>query len=117
MFVRRFMESSNVRGTCIVTMNLLHERALLRCSLSPRESVGVRGKGVSACPPLPTKSVVSSNPRFMERGPQDRLAQTALAKAPTFRSYAAALLKKQRQKILSVIILPSAATNQIKVRD
>ena len=66
MFVRRFMESLNIQGMCIGTMNLVIKRPLLHFSPSPQGRGLGSGKGSSACRTFTTQPVASSNQRFME---------------------------------------------------
>jgi hypothetical protein len=47
-------------------MNLVVQRTLPRVSLSPREGVGVRGKGSSANPTFTDLAALSAFPRFLD---------------------------------------------------
>jgi hypothetical protein len=49
---RRFMKCFDLQRSGIGTMDLVHQRTLPSCSLSPRERAGVRGKESFANPPF-----------------------------------------------------------------
>jgi hypothetical protein len=58
------MESLNIREMCFGTMKPFFQPTVPWCSLSPRERVGVRGKGLSTNPTF--MRYAASLPRFME---------------------------------------------------